>query len=105
MISYRSADSQATSILLTAKHVLVEFHAKWCGLCRALTRTLQAVEPRIGVPVIQVDIDEAMDLARAYGIQGVPQLLYMENGIVIARTSGSLDESEFTEWFAAATRR
>ncbi len=105
MISYRAADPAETASLFASKQVLVEFHAKWCGLCRSLTRTLKTVEPIVGIPVVQVDIDEAMDLARAYGVQGVPQLLYLENGVVSARIAGSLDESEFAEWFAAATRR
>jgi thioredoxin 1 len=105
MIHCQPGDPRIASAYFETGRALVEFYAKWCGTCRALTRTLQTVEPIIGVPVVCVDVEATPDLAARFGILGVPQLLYLKDGVVAGRIAGSLDESEFAEWFASLPDR
>jgi len=102
MIAHLASRPETTKTYFETGDVLVEFYARWCGTCRALTRTLNSVEPIVGIPIVQVDIDDDPALAVRYDVLGVPQLLFLKDGVETARVSGSLDESEFAEWFSAA---
>jgi|GEM_PF-3159311 len=105
MIQHRSDDPSPTAAPLSSGRTLLAFFAKWCGSCRALARTLRSVEPIVGIPVVTADVEESPDLAERFGVLGVPQLLYLEEGVEIGRASGSLDESEFAAWFAPFAAR
>ncbi|MFA5130241.1 MAG: thioredoxin family protein [Patescibacteria group bacterium] len=102
MIDHLASRPETTKSYFETCVVLVEFYARWCGTCRALTRTLNAVEPIVGIPIVRVDIDDDPALAVRYDVLGVPQLLYLKDGVEMTRASGSLDESEFAVWYSAA---
>ena len=105
MIDHLASRPETTKESFESGLVLVEFYARGCGICRALTRTLASVEPIVGIPIVRVDIDDDPALAVRYDVLGVPQLLLLKDGIETARASGSLDESEFAEWYSAARIR
>lgn len=66
--------------------VLVAFSARWCGPCRELAPTLEALAAEIRV--VKVDIDDNPELADRYGIVSVPSLLIFKAGRMTARRSG-----------------
>lgn len=76
--------------------VLVDFYADWCGPCRALAPTLEAVaEANQGaLSVVKVDIDESPDLAGRYEIQSIPTLVVFQGGELVGRIAGLVSRSE-----------
>jgi thioredoxin 1 len=62
--------------------VLVDFHATWCGPCRSLAPSLDALADESGdrLSVIKVDIDQAPAAANAFGVRSVPTLVLLESG-------------------------
>ncbi len=54
--------------------VLVDFSGKWCGPCKALAPIVEKIAAESGgkLKVVAVDVDDAPDVARRYGIRGVP---------------------------------
>ncbi len=64
--------------------VLVDFFATWCGPCKMLAPTIDALTTELAgkVAVYKVDIDESPDLAARYNVSGVPTLMLFENGAV-----------------------
>lgn len=70
--------------------VLVDFHAVWCGPCKASAPALEdaAREFEGEIAFVKVDVDEEPTLARTYEVQGVPTFIVMKNGQPIERFQG-----------------
>ncbi len=70
--------------------VLVDFHAKWCGPCKASAPALEDAAREFDgeVRIVKVDIDEEPSLAEAYQVQGVPTFIVVQGGEVRERFSG-----------------
>lgn len=57
-----------------SKKVIV-FKASWCGPCKAYTPIIEKAKPAIeakGYELHLVDIDDNYEMARDYGVRGVP---------------------------------
>ncbi|MCP2336808.1 thioredoxin family protein [Actinomadura rupiterrae] len=72
--------------------VLAYFTAKWCGPCKQFGPIVErfAADNADRVMTARIDIDAAPELAERYEIQGVPTLLVIVQGEVVADHGGSL---------------
>ncbi len=89
-----------TEVLKSDQPVLVDFWAEWCGPCRALGPSLDALaaEKAGAVKVVKVNIDENPHAPSKYGVRSIPTLLIFKGGEVVAQTVGALPKTELTKW-------
>jgi thioredoxin 1 len=72
--------------------VLIDFSATWCQPCRAIAPLVDqlATEYDGRVKVGTIDIDESPGVAQKYSIRGVPTLIVVKGGEVVAQQVGAI---------------
>lgn len=73
--------------------VLVDFFATWCGPCKAMAPTIQALGKELAgqARVLKIDVDKNNALAAQLQIQSVPTLIIFKKGEIVWRASGAMD--------------
>ena len=79
-----------TEVLKSDKPVLVDFWAAWCGPCRMLSPTVEAVAEKFQgkAKVVKINVDENVESPAKYGIRGIPTLILFQNGQEVDRHVG-----------------
>ena len=78
--------------------VLVDFWATWCGPCRMLGPTIEAVAKEYDgkVTVVKCNVDDCEDLSMQFGIRNIPTLLFFKDGQVVDKLVGNVPKAEIT---------
>ena len=86
------------------KPVLVDFWAEWCGPCRVLGPTIEAIAERNqgAWSLAKVDTEEFPEVARQYGIQSIPAVKLFVDGEVRDEFVGALPENRIEQWLKKA---
>ena len=96
-----TAVSFEQEVLKASEPVLVDFHAQWCGPCKAMAPALDqvAAEMKGKVKVVKVDVDENPKVTGTYGIRAMPTLIMFKGGKVAAQHTGAIvQKKKLEDW-------
>ena len=80
--------------------VLVDLWAPWCGPCRMVSPALENLARQYAgkVKLVKVNVDESPAISRRFEVQGIPTLLLVRKGEVVARQTGAAPEPTLRAW-------
>jgi thioredoxin 1 len=79
------------TIQASAKPIVVDFWADWCGPCKMIAPILAeiAVEQHENITIAKLNVDENPDIAMRYSVQSIPTLLVFKDGTLAKRMVGA----------------
>ncbi len=81
--------------------VLLDFHADWCGPCRAMEPAVAQLIAT-GYPVRKVNVDQDRELAARYNVSSIPCYVLLVDGQEVDRLVGAGGAGELQAMFAKA---
>jgi thioredoxin 1 len=92
-VTDQSFDSE---VIRSSTPVLVDFWAPWCGPCRAVAPTVDAIATEFAgrLKVVKLNTDESGEVAMKFGVTSIPTLMVFKNGEMVERVLGNRPKAD-----------
>ena len=98
LIKHVSDTTLEADVLKSAKPVLVDYWAEWCGPCKMIAPILDEVAGAYQgkLQIAKMNVDENREIPAKYGIRGIPTLMLFKNGQLAATKVGAMSKAQLT---------
>ena len=100
LVLHTSDSTFEQDIIKAELPVLLDFWAPWCGPCKMIAPILDEVAQEYTgkVVVAKLNIDENPVQPPKFGVRGIPTLMLLKGGQVVATRVGALSKSQLTDF-------
>ncbi len=79
--------------------IVADFFAEWCNPCRILGPIFENMSEKFEgkIKFVEINIDEAQEIAEKYTVMSIPTLLIFKGGEVVDTLVGLQDEESLEE--------
>lgn len=97
LVSDVTDQSFEQEVLKSDQPVLVDFWAEWCGPCKRLAPTIDALAADYAgkVTIGKLNVDENPGTASKFQIRGIPAVLLFKDGAVVESVVGLAPKEDF----------
>ncbi len=94
-----SDDNFETEIVKSETVALIDFWAEWCGPCKAIGPTVEALagEYEGKLKVGKLNIDNHQLVPQQYNVRSIPTLLFFKGGQVVGQIVGAVPKAKLEE--------
>jgi len=87
-----------TETIETNETVIIDFWAQWCGPCQQFGPIFEKVaENNPDIKFAKVNTEEQKELAGQFGIQSIPTLAIIKEGVLVLNQAGMLPEESLND--------
>jgi thioredoxin 1 len=87
-------------VLSATQPVLVYFWASWCGPCRLMSPVAEWAAETYGdrLKIVKMEVDPNPETVAKYQVQGVPFLVLLRQGEVLASSEGAMSKQKLEDF-------
>jgi thioredoxin 1 len=93
-------DSFEAVVAKSTLPILVDFWAPWCGPCKMIAPYLDEIasDPayQAKIQIGKVNVDENPLTTAKFAVRGIPTLIILKNGEIVATKAGGISKSQLT---------
>ena len=88
-----------TEVLTSEIPVLVDFYANWCGPCKMVAPTFEALSSEYAgrVKFVKINVDLNQELSSRYGVMSIPTAMLFDKGSLRDSVIGAYPEAAYRE--------
>ncbi|HUN55629.1 MAG TPA: thioredoxin [Smithella sp.] len=99
-LSIATDDNFENEVLKSAKPVLIDFWAPWCGPCRAIGPIVEELAEQFKdtVKFMKLNVDENQKTAVSYAVRSIPTLILFKDGKVLDTLIGLVPQKRLEDF-------
>lgn len=100
-VSVVTSDTFDANVLNSIRPVFVDFYADWCGPCKSVLPILDEFSTSSdfeNIDFVKVNVDNSADIAQKYGVRGIPTMLLIQDGKVVATKVGAQTKEQLKDF-------
>jgi thioredoxin 1 len=98
-----TADVKVAASKAGSRMIVIDFYADWCKPCRILAPVMRelATENKSSADFYRANVDGNAELSQAFGIRGIPYVVFMKNDTVVYALTGLRPKALYVNVLAA----
>lgn len=99
LLGIATDDNFDGEVLKSAKPVLVDFWAPWCGPCKAIGPVVEEIAGQFkdSVKVMKLNVDDNQKTALHYGVRSIPTIILFKDGKALDTIVGLVPKTRLEE--------